>query len=230
MKKQVLIFSILGIGIIALLFLEFGKTFIKTAFSQIINQNETFQTAEKTALERLGIRDLPNKILLLGLKEEQLLQVYSLSENGHYQLFKEYPFTAFSGKLGPKLKEGDKQIPEGVYKIEYLNPNSSYHLSMKVSYPNEFDKEKSTLGTISEMGGDIFIHGKAVTVGCIPIGDEAIEELFLLASHAIDNDIKVIISPRDFRTNPTEPSIDEIDWETELYAMIKLEMDQLPLN
>lgn len=241
MKKQVLIFAIIGIGLMFILFLKFGKPFIQTTLSQIIHPKETVQSTveklETNALERLsprlqalGIPELPDKILLLGLKEEQLLQVYYLSEEGNYQLLKEYPFTAFSGELGPKLKEGDRQIPEGIYKIEYLNPNSSYHLSMKVSYPNEFDKEKSTLSTVSEMGGDIFIHGKAVTIGCIPIGDEAIEELFLLASHAIDNDIKVIISPRDFRVNPAEPSIEGIDWEKELYAIIKAELNQLPLE
>ena len=78
------------------------------------------------------------------------------------------------------------------------------------------------------MGGDIFIHGKAVTIGCIPIGDEAIEEVFLLTKKAMNNDIKVIISPRDFRVNPNFPEIEGIDWENQLYEIIKNELKTLP--
>ena len=72
--------------------------------------------------------DYPRKIILVGLKEEQVLQVYGIGSAG-IKLIRDYPFTAYSGKLGPKLKEGDKQIPEGIYAVEYLNPNSSYYLS-----------------------------------------------------------------------------------------------------
>ena len=80
------------------------------------------------------------------------------------------------------------------------------------------------------MGGDIFIHGKSATIGCIPIGDEAIEEVFLLAHKAMNNDIKVIISPRDFRVNSNFPEIDKIDWENELYELINNELKTLPNN
>ncbi len=173
--------------------------------------------------------DFPDKIILVAFKEEQKLQVYSIDNYG-IKLIKEYPFTAFSGKLGPKLKEGDKQIPEGIYKVEYLNPNSSYYLSIKVNYPNEFDKSKTKLSNHSELGGDIFIHGKSATIGCIPIGDEAIEEVFLLTQKAINNDVKVIISPRDFRVNSEYPEIEEIDWENELYDLINKELKMLPDN
>jgi len=107
-----------------------------------------------------GFKDFPNEIILVALKEEKLLQVYGKHDAGK-KLIKEYPFTAYSGALGPKLKEGDRQIPEGIYKVAYLNPNSSYHLSIKVNYPNQFDQSKSEFQKIEAMGGDIFIHGKA---------------------------------------------------------------------
>jgi murein L,D-transpeptidase YafK len=171
--------------------------------------------------------DYPKEIILAAFKEERILQAYCKDYNG-IKLIKEYPFTAFSGELGPKLKEGDKQIPEGIYEVEYLNPNSSYYLSIKVSYPNEFDKSKTELTNISDMGGDIFIHGKSATIGCIPIGDEAIEEVFLLTQKAINNKVKVIISPRDFRMNPEYPQIEGIDWENELYEKIYNEIKTLP--
>ena len=78
------------------------------------------------------------------------------------------------------------------------------------------------------MGGDIFIHGKSVTIGCIPIGDEAIEEVFVLTQKAINNKVKVIISPKDFRNNKEYPQINSIDWEKELYDKIKNELNILP--
>ncbi len=77
------------------------------------------------------------------------------------------------------------------------------------------------------MGGDIFIHGKSTTIGCIPIGDEAIEEVFLLTKKAMNNEVKVIISPRDFRTNSSYPEIEEKDWENELYQLIEEELKTL---
>ena len=99
-----------------------------------------------------------------------------------------------------------------------------------MNYPNEFDKSKTKLSNISDMGGDIFIQGKSVTIGCIPIGDDAIEEVFLLTHKAINNGVKVIISPRDFRVNPEYPKIASIDWENELYDKIKNEIRVLPNN
>jgi len=163
--------------------------------------------------------DYPKEIILIALKQEKKLQVYAKDYNGT-KFIKEYPFTANSGTLGPKLKEGDKQIPEGIYEVEYLNPNSSYHLSIKVSYPNQFDKSKTKFTNQAKMGGDIFIHGKSVTIGCIPIGDEAIEEVFLLTNKAINNGVKVIISPKDFRIDASYPEIEGIEWENELYDLI----------
>lgn len=180
-------------------------------------------------LQRLEVKELATDLVIVGLKEERSLEVYIKNSNG-LQLLKKYPFTAFSGKLGPKLKEGDRQIPEGIYKIEYLNPNSSYYLSMKIDYPNEFDRSKTKYSEISKMGNDIFIHGKSATIGCIPIGDTAIEELFYLVQQAEKHRVKVIISPRDFRRNSDFPEISSIDWEDELYTTISQELKMLSLN
>ena len=171
--------------------------------------------------------DFPDEIMLVAFKEEQTLQVYAKDSTG-LKFIKEYPFTAYSGELGPKLQEGDRQIPEGVYEVEYLNPNSSYYLSIKVNYPNAFDKSKTLFRDKAQMGGDIFIHGKAATIGCIPIGDESIEEVFLLTKKAQDNKIKVVISPRDFRVTERYPEIVGIDWEEELYSSIEAELKLLP--
>jgi len=173
--------------------------------------------------------DYPKEIMLVAFKEERILQMYGFKDEV-VKLIKEYPFTAFSGEFGPKIKEGDKQIPEGIYKVEYLNANSSYYLSIKVNFPNSFDQLKTSFEDVRDMGGDIFIHGKAATIGCIPIGDEAIEEVSLVTQKAFNKEVKVIISPRDFRVNPLYPKIEGIDWENELYDLISEELRILPSN
>ena len=236
MLKKLIFILVIVVIIIAVL--KYGRTIYmpvinklkgkETVDSRIENIDNKVWNRLENNLNLAGYKmDYPREIILAAFKEEQNLQVYAKDYTG-IKLIKEYPFTAFSGKLGPKLKEGDRQIPEGIYKVEYLNPNSSYYLSIKVNYPNEFDKSKSILLNSKEMGGDIFIHGKSATIGCIPIGDEAIEEVFVLTQKAINNEVKVIISPKDFRNDDTYPQINSIDWENELYDIIKNELKTLP--
>ena len=110
-----------------------------------------------------------------------------------------YPMTAFSGKLGPKLREGDGQIPEGIYRVEYMNPNSRFYLSFKVSYPNDFDKEMAKRDGRVNLGGDIMIHGSDGTVGCVPIGDDAIEDVFYLVAKVGLKNVEIVIAPYDMR-------------------------------
>ena len=69
----------------------------------------------------------------------------------------------------------DGQIPEGIYGIGYLNPNSSYYFSLKVTYPNASDRARAKADGRTNLGGDIMIHGQAVTIGCVPVGDDAID-------------------------------------------------------
>jgi len=234
LKKLLFIAIILSLGIILLKYGRSiyvplvkkvkGKETVESVLAKI--EHKVHRRLQKH-LEDVGFSDYPKKIIFVAFKEERVFQVYSNDSDG-IKFIKEYPFTAFSGKLGPKLKEGDRQIPEGIYDIEYFNPNSAFYLSLKVSYPNEFDKSKSKFSEVNEMGGDIFIHGKAATVGCIPLGDEAIEEVFVLAQKAKGNRIPVIISPRNFRSNNVFPKINSVDWEQELYGKIKMELDKLP--
>lgn len=170
-------------------------------------------------LENAGFSGFPENIFILIFKEERKLELYG-QKNGRPILIKTYPFTAFSGKLGPKLKEGDRQIPEGIYQVEYLNPNSSYHLSAKVNYPNDYDRQMARNDGRTNLGGDIFIHGKNKTIGCVPIGDRGIEEVFVLISHVFPSRIEVIISPWDFRTREDLPDISSVQWEKDLYTRI----------
>ena len=140
----------------------------------------------------------PKNLTLIGLKHERTLEVWT-KKNGKNIHLVSYPFTAFSGILSPKFKEGDRQIPEGIYGISYLNPNSKFHLSMRVTYPNAFDKKMAKKEKRTNLGGDIMIHGSNRTIGCIPIGDDKIEELYFLAEKVGIQNIKVILAPVDFR-------------------------------
>ena len=179
----------------------------------------------KNAFEKTQIDSTDFEMAILAFKKEQILEVaVRKNETENWKLLKKYPFTAFSGKIGPKLKNGDKQVPEGIYQMEYLNPNSKYHLSIKVSYPNDFDKEKAKQDGRTDLGGDIMIHGKSVTIGCIPVGDKNIEEIFILATKTKNKHFPIIVAPHDFRTNKTFPKIEAISWEKDLYENISKEL------
>lgn len=231
MKKHIIVTLVLVIT--TFLFLKFGRKIYvpivhkikgKHTVESIISDIEP-QVYKRLMpnLERLHLDHLPSKIKIFAFKDQRILEVHAQTKKG-YQLLKKYPFTAYSGLLGPKLKEGDRQIPEGIYKIEHLNPNSSYYLSLKVNYPNAYDRRKAKEEGRNDLGGDIFIHGKSVTIGCIPVGDKAIEEIFTLAKYSFHSGIEIIISPSDFRKNTVFPNISNIAWENELYQKIKLKL------
>ena len=135
------------------------------------------------------------KLRILVFKNERMVELHASG----WKEPRKYPMTAFSGTLGPKLREGDRQIPEGIYGIEYLNPNSSFYLSLKVSYPNASDKARAKKDGRTKLGGDIMIHGSNVTIGCVPIGDDAIEEVFYLAYAIGIKNVSVVIAPYDMR-------------------------------
>lgn len=129
-----------------------------------------------------GIKWPAKYIYLRSFKYDSQLEVWvKNNREDTFQLFKMYRVCALAGTLGPKRIEGDYQVPEGFYYINEFNPNSSYHLSLGINYPNESDK---ILSDIYRPGGDIYIHGSCVTVGCIPMTDQQIEEIYILSAHA----------------------------------------------
>ncbi|RYF37241.1 MAG: hypothetical protein EOO38_26635, partial [Cytophagaceae bacterium] len=124
----------------------------------------------------------PRQVVLVFLKSEKTLSLFAAGAAGQPKAVKTYPVLAASGKPGPKLRDGDRQVPEGIYRIESLNPNSAYHLSLRLNYPNEDDLRYARLDRRTNLGGDIMIHGKRASIGCLAIGDESIEEIFTLAA------------------------------------------------
>jgi murein L,D-transpeptidase YafK len=121
----------------------------------------------------------PQRILLRAFKREAALEVWvSDADAQSYTLLKSFRICSSSGQLGPKRRYGDAQVPEGFYEIDHFNPESAYYLSLHVSYPNSSDR---ILGSRSNPGGDIFVHGYCVTIGCLPITDDGIKQVYWLA-------------------------------------------------
>ena len=168
----------------------------------------------------------PSELVLIGLKEEKKLEVWARDKpQAKFSFIRDYDIMAASGKSGPKLRRGDKQVPEGIYRIVRMNPNSNFHLSMKLDYPNEYDLYHANREGRSEPGSDIFIHGNSVSAGCLAMGDAAIEELFVLVAHVGAENTEVVIAPHDPRVNPLDTDKPGLPaWTDELYGEISSEI------
>jgi murein L,D-transpeptidase YafK len=128
--------------------------------------------------------DGPAEIFFRVFKREQLMEVWARGQGaGTFVLVNTYAMCGSSGDLGAKRERGDEQIPEGFYSIDVFNPASRFHLSLGVNYPNAVDRARGAAGNL---GGDIFIHGGCATVGCVPVTDAGIEEVYVMALMARD--------------------------------------------
>lgn len=131
---------------------------------------------------RKGLIWPAREIYIRSFKYDSQMEVWVRNnDNEKFQLFKTYSVCVMAGTLGPKRIEGDYQVPEGFYCISGFNPRSEYHLSLKISYPNESDK---ILSDPIKPGNGIYIHGNCVSVGCIPLQNDQIDEVYLLAAAA----------------------------------------------
>ena len=170
----------------------------------------------------------PQAVQLLALKDSRNLELWVLS-GGEWKHIRDYRIKGMSGGFGPKLREGDRQVPEGHYRIVQLNPNSAYHLSMKIDYPNRFDRARAVSEGRTNLGGDIFIHGKDISRGCLAIGDNAIEELFVLSALVGKHSVSILIAPVDFRRSslPRTPAHTPF-WVEGLHARIAMTLERFP--
>jgi len=176
-----------------------------------------------------GVDWPPQRVSLVAFKDTRLMELWALSE-GVWQHIKDYRVKAMSGRKGPKLREGDRQVPEGEYRIERLNPNSAYHLSLKLDYPNAFDRQQAQRDGRSNLGGDIFIHGGGVSSGCLAVGNNAVEELFVLAAMIGEANVSILITPRDYRFRPRQPVTDNAPaWVDDLHGQIANRLQLFPL-
>ncbi len=173
----------------------------------------------------------PHEVALLAFKKERKVQLWARQADSHWKYVHTYPLTASSGHLGPKLKEHDRQIPEGIYRLTSFNPFSAMHLSMMLNYPNQFDRQHASLDGRSKLGGDIFIHGKDMSVGCLAVGNKAIEQLFYLTHQVGLEHVRIIIAPNDLRrAKPATNPIAQPRWLNELYQSIHHALMAFPLS
>jgi murein L,D-transpeptidase YafK len=158
-----------------------------------------FNDMLKKEFEAKGLAYPPIDLYIRSFKSQNEMEVWVKNPDvDTYSFFKTYKVCALSGSLGPKRWEGDRQVPEGLYFINHFNPKSDFHLSMLVSYPNYSDL---VLGNKTKPGGDIYIHGACYTVGCLPMTDNVIKELYVLCLAARfqgQNNIPIHIFPTRF--------------------------------
>lgn len=224
------------------LFLSFLILFTSLSYSMAPKLN--WDKAIDQAIYRYGLRTEPElmgffakaqvayppkEIALLAFKKERYVELWAKDDKKSWRHIHNYPLTAFSGRLGPKLREGDGQIPEGIYRLTTFNPFSSMHLSMMIDYPNHFDRLQASKDGRRKLGNNIFLHGKAFSVGCLAVGDKAIDQLFLLTRRVGLNHTKIIIAPNDLRTaKPATSTFAQPRWLAELYKNISLALHQFP--
>jgi murein L,D-transpeptidase YafK len=130
-------------------------------------------------LAQLEQKHMPidSPILIRLFKEESEIEVWKQDTSGHFALLKTYPICRWSGELGPKIREGDRQAPEGFYTVRsgQMNPNSHHYLSFDIGYPNAYDR------AYGRTGGNVMMHGGCSSAGCYAITDEQIAEIYALA-------------------------------------------------
>ncbi len=180
--------KIINSGLLTCVSLLLSFSWAKDGFKDAQLRNQRVKNAYskkwetlKALLEEKQIKTNDFDLYIRAFKYEGELELFvkNTGEN-QYRLLKTIPICAKSGGLGPKRKQGDGQVPEGFYEITAFNPNSNYHLSLKVGYPNKSDRIKSS----TDPGGDIMIHGFCVTIGCIPLQNDPVEELYVLSVEA----------------------------------------------
>lgn len=142
-------------------------------------------TALEAELKAKKIDPAQLEVFIRIFKQEKELELWVKNKSdAKYTFLKKIDICASSGTLGPKRKEGDLQVPEGIYTISAYNPNSSYYLALQVSYPNKSDL---ILKTGQRAGGEIMIHGNCVTIGCVPLQDDPVKDVYILCVEAKNN-------------------------------------------
>lgn len=161
----------------------------------------------RATFKRAGAAYPPTALFIRAFKREGQLEMWAPGADGKFINVSAYRILAASGVAGPKRMEGDGQVPEGFYEIERFNPKSLFHLSLGINYPNAADR---ILSDPQRPGGDIFIHGKDATIGCLPMGDNMIEQIYLAATDTVKKPVVVHIFPARMSGKAWIPWRDEL--------------------
>ena len=171
--------------------------------------------------------DAHKPILIRAFKKEAELEIWKQQADGQYTLLKTYPMCRWSGQLGPKVKEGDRQVPEGFYTITpgQMNPNSAYYLSFNVGYPNAYDRAHGY------SGGSIMVHGACSSAGCFSMTDEQIAEIYAIAREAFGGGQRAIqLQSLPFRMNADNLAKHRFDPNMKFWKDLKEGSDQFEVS
>lgn len=175
---------------------------------RLAHAKEAKEAVVKALFEKAGVTYPPHNVLYRVFKQEDEFEVWAGDKDKPMALIATYGICAASGVLGPKRREGDRQVPEGYYQVGYFHPMSSYYLSAQVNYPNKSDKLRGG----PSPGSDILIHGKCASIGCVSMTDERIEEIYLVgwAAFMKGRPTAIHIFPaRDFESLYADPKYAE---------------------
>lgn len=162
----------------------------------------------------------PKQISLLAFKHSRRLELWA-KDKKVWKYIRTYPILGESGGPGPKLHEGDRQVPEGIYNVVKMNPHSHFDLSLKLNYPDRFDVNHAKKDGRHKLGNNIFIHGSHYSVGCLAVGNAAIRQLFVLTYLVGTENVQVIIAPDDLRVKKPIYGKVRPSWLSQLYIKIK---------
>jgi murein L,D-transpeptidase YafK len=188
--------------------------------NQPISPQLTAEIAQKNMTQN-------SPILLRIFKEEAELEVWKQARDGRYALLKTYPICRWSGELGPKIREGDRQAPEGFYSITpaQMNPHSSYYLAFNTGYPNAYDR------SLGHTGSDLMIHGDCSSRGCYAMTDEQIGEIYALARDAFFGGQKEIqLQAYPFRMTPVNMARHRGNPNVAFWKMLKRGYDHFAVS
>ena len=174
----------LAAGVCGAVLVTLGTLFVQRATAMTEGRAQAAETRVRPGLERdLGVLGLRYgaPVFLRIFKRENILELWVEGDDRRHVLFRSYPICTWSGMLGPKLRQGDNQAPEGFYRVAagQLNPASRFHLSFNLGYPNAYDRAHRRTGDF------LMVHGSCVSIGCYAMGDAAIEEIYTLVSAAL---------------------------------------------
>ncbi len=180
--------------------------------------------------EKAGVDYPPESATLIAFKDEKTLEVYALGADRKQRFITSYPIVSIRERFGPKLRRGDLMTPEGIYEVSNLNPNSKFHLALRVNYPNPYDRAQAAGEKREDLGREIMITGHAESHGCITVDDLAVEDLFVLAARTAYEKVKIIITPVDFRlANLKALPQSAPAWTADLHKSIRKALAQYPL-
>lgn len=166
-------------------------------------------------------------IMLRVFKSENVIEVWKQKDNGRFGLLETYEICKWSGKLGPKFKEGDRQAPEGFYTVNkhQMNPKSRYHLSFNIGFPNRYDRVHGRTGS------HLMVHGACSSAGCYSMTDERVEEIYALAREAFKGGQKSFqVQAFPFRMTPENMARNVASPHYDFWKMIKEGYDHFNLT